>query len=79
MSKMSQLHAELSEEAFENGFDTLEEYLADQERTKAHEAWLEEKEKVLEGLDYLLRGYNYTIEDAEKIANAIDFIKKGEI
>jgi len=45
---------------------------------QAHKDWLEEKKKVLEGLDYLLRGYHYTIEDAQKIINAIEFIVGGE-
>ena len=99
MSKMSQLHAELEEQANELGFENLHEALAngyevdyeerklvnpyvldlDKEQEKAHETWVKEKEKVLEDLDYLLRGYPYPIEDAEKVANAIDFIKKGEV
>ena len=78
MGKMSQLHAELSEEAYEHGFDTLEEYLADQERTKAHEAWLEERADVLEGLDLVLRGVDMPLEYSVKIVDAMDFIKKGE-
>ena len=88
MSKMSQLHAELTEEAYENGFETLEEYLADQERTKAHEAWLKEKEEVIDGLEHLLNLWageytNFELayvlgKSQEVIGKAIDFIKKGE-
>ena len=44
----------------------------------AHEDWLKEKKKVLEGLEYLLRGYKYTLEDAMKIIDAIEFIEGGE-
>ena len=44
----------------------------------AHEDWLKEKKRVLEGLDYLLRGYKYTLEDAMKILDAIEFIEGGE-
>lgn len=96
MSKISQAHAELEEQAYEYGFNSLQEALDTGEyevvygpyrayldkkdgQAEAHKAWLKEKEKVLEGLDYLLRGYEYTIEDAEKISDAIDFIKKGEM
>ena len=81
MSKMSQMHAELTQEAYENGFETLEEYLADQERTKAHEAWLKEKEVQLERLDAAV-GYLEMIKEAEVakiVKDAVDFIKKGEI
>ena len=72
-------------EALGNGYDwgvneSGEAFLFKQtdEQEKAHEAWLEEKKKVLEGLDYLLRGYPYTLEDAQKVIDAIAFIKRGE-
>lgn len=80
MSKMSQMHAELTQEAYENGFETLEEYLADQERTKAHEAWLKEKEVQLERLDAAV-GYLEMIKETEVakiVKDAVNFIKKGE-
>lgn len=62
MSKMSQLHAELSEQASELGFESLGEaeqagYGVDWEKAKliepqemAHEAWIKEKEHKLETL-----------------------------
>lgn len=66
MSKMSQLHAELSEQAYELGFESIGEaeqagYGVDwenaklikvgDEQEKAHEAWLERKEQVLHNLE----------------------------
>lgn len=88
MSKMSQMHAELTQEAYENGFETLEEYLADQERTKAHEAWLKEKEEVVKGLRGLLNLWsneytNYELayvlgKSQEIIGKALKFIEEGE-
>lgn len=65
MSKMSQLHLTLDEQAVELGFEGLGEalmkgyevdyeerklvnpYVLDKEQNKAHEAWLEEKDKML--------------------------------
>lgn len=93
MSKIGRVNLELTEEANELGYDSVGEAIADgweaneiaatltkkDELREAHEAWLKEREEVLEGLDYLLRGYEYKIEDAEKIAKAIDFIRMGEV
>ncbi len=68
MSKMSQLHAELSEQAYELGFESIGEaeqagYGVDwenaklikieDEQDKAHKAWLEEKEEILKRLQNL--------------------------
>lgn len=68
MSKMSQLHAELSEQAYELGFESIGEaeqagYGVDwenaklvkleDEQEKAHKAWLEEKEEILRRLQNL--------------------------
>lgn len=65
MSKMSQLHAELSEQAAELGFESLGEaeqagygvdwenaklIKVEDEQDKAHEAWLAEKSACLAGL-----------------------------
>lgn len=59
MSKMSQLHAELTEQASELGYESIEEaeangYEIDYDRSMlvdgrelAHEAWLKEKDKML--------------------------------
>ena len=63
MSKMSQLHAELSEQASALGFEDLGEaeqagYGVDLAREKlispqemAHEAWLKERDEVIESLN----------------------------
>lgn len=68
MSKISQLHAELMEQASELGFESLGEaeqagYGVDwenaklikieDEQDKAHKAWLEEKEEILKRLNNL--------------------------
>lgn len=59
MSKMSQLHAELTEQAYDLGFSSIEEaeangYEIDYDRSMlvdgrelAHEAWIKEKETLL--------------------------------
>lgn len=69
MSKMSQLHAELSEQAYELGFESIGEaeqagYGVDWEKHKlldpqelAHKAWLEERDKVVKDLDHIALGY----------------------
>ena len=66
MSKMSQLHAELEEQAVEKGYESLDHFLecggeidmvhgklvnSASELEKAHEAWLEEKHQVLHTLE----------------------------
>lgn len=109
---MSQLHAELTEQAYELGFENLEEALANgyevdyeecrllhpyvltnKEHEKAHKAWLEERGKVVDGLKSILNAIdkqpysnmtNYELFICIKniksvIANAIDFIEKGEV
>lgn len=93
MSKMSQLHAELSEQAMELGFEDLGEaeqagYGVDWENHKlippeevAHKAWLEERDEIIKSIDHLLLGYvegGYK-DKAEVLQRAIDFIKKGEV
>lgn len=103
MSKISQLHAELTEQAAELGFESIEEaeangyevdyekgklvkrglgysetveYLA-KEQEKAHEAWLEEKACVLEGLEDLRKKipYDWTT-TIDVLDRAIKFIKE---
>lgn len=96
MSKMSQLHAELSEQAYELGFESIGEaeqagYGVDWENAKlirvedqqeqAHQAWLKEREEVLEEQkqlhDHLMElGYDAL---AESVYRAINFIRKGEM
>lgn len=95
MSKMSQLHLTLDEQAVELGFEGLGEALMkgcdiDYEkrtlvdgRELAHEAWVKEREEVIAELEKLYDGYvegDYkTNGEKEILKTAIDFIKKGEI
>lgn len=103
MSKMSQLHLTLDEQAVELGFEGLGEalmrgydvdyekgklvrrglgysetveYLV-KEQQKAHEAWLEEKQQVLNDLDIVAHSDSVPFEHKEIVKQAIDFIRKG--
>ena len=82
MSKMSQLHAELTQEAYENGFDSLEEYLADKERNQAHEAWLKEKEEttndLLKAMVICQRHPGNLGKVTDAISRALKLIENGE-
>lgn len=82
-AKMSQLHAELEQEAYENGYESLSDYLLDRALENAHEHYLKEKEIVLGDLRTLLIGMSVAgksgTTDYEVIQHAYDFIKKGEI
>lgn len=95
MSKMSQLHAELTEQAYELGFESIGEaeqagygvdwenhklIKVEDEQDKAHEAWVKERDEVLEEQkqlhDHLMElGYEAL---AESVYRAINFIRKGE-
>lgn len=92
MSKISQLHAELTEQAYDLGFNSLEDALAmgyevDYENSKlvdgreqAHEAWLKEKQQVLDELtDVINDGELDWGEIVRKVEHAIEFIEKGEM
>lgn len=91
MSKISQLHAELSSQAYDLGFNSLEDALAmgyevDYENSKlvdgreqAHEAWLKEKEDILDDLNHLKNIYKEVKPDEDIIERTINFIKKGEM
>lgn len=92
-AKMSQLHAELSEQAAELGFESLGEaeqagYGVDWENGKlikvedelerAHEAWLKEKACALEGLEDLRKRIPYDwTETIDVLDRAIKFIKEA--
>lgn len=94
-SKMSQLHAELTEQAYDLGFGSIEEaeangYEVDYNRRMlvdgrelAHEDWSRERKEVLEKLSELHSNYvegDYKIKSERQIIeHAIEFIKKGEI
>lgn len=64
----------------DNNTFTLEKIdVAEYEQQKAHEAWLKERDEVLEGLNELWAGavqggYEYKI-----LGRAIEFIRKGEM
>ena len=96
MSKMSMMHAELMEQCARLGFQDLGEaeqagygvdwqnaklIKVEDEQDKAHEAWLKEREEVLEEQrelhDRLMKlGYDAL---AESVFKAIEFIRKGEM
>ena len=93
MSKMSQLHAELTERAYELGYPSLADamangYIIDYEnatlvdgRELAHNEWVKKRKEVLESLsdlaDEMLE--RRADEEADTIIQAIDFIKRGEL
>lgn len=91
MSKMSQLHAELSEQASQLGFHNIEEaeingYEVDYEnatlvegRELAHQNWLKRKEELLEQLRNLRDAYMGVENTEDVLSKTIDFIEEGEI
>lgn len=94
MSKMSMMHAELMEQCARLGFQDLGEaeqagYGVDwqnaklikieDEQDKAHEAWLKERDEVLEGLNEMCAGAVQGGYEQKILERAIDFIKKGEV
>lgn len=90
MSKISMLHAELSEQASELGFESLGEaeqagYGVDWQNAKliepqemAHESWLKERDDLLDDLEHLRNIYKGVKPDEDIIERTIDFITKGE-
>lgn len=94
MSKMSQLHAELSEQATDLGYESLELALEDgwcvdydegrlykriDVQEEAHKAWLEEREEVLGELISVYNDIDAPKDLKKYIKHAIEFIKKGEM
>ena len=92
MSKMSMIHAELMEQCARLGFQDLGEaeqagYGVDwqnaklikieDEQDKAHEAWLKERDEVLEGLNEMWAGAVQGGYEQKILGRAIEFIKKG--
>lgn len=49
------------------------------ELKEAHEAWLKEREEVLEGLDIVVHSDAVPFEHKEIVKDAIEFIKRGEV
>lgn len=89
MSKMSQLHAELSEQAYELGYLTLDQALADgyevdyrtsrleksvDGREQAHNDWLKRKELILKALNNLYDNY---VEGSFKVRFEKEVIKEA--
>lgn len=89
MSKMSQLHAELSEQATDLGYETLEQALDDgwcvdydegrlyrriDVQEEAHAEWLKERKEVLERLNDLYDELVYIGMDDEYLATVNDAI-----
>lgn len=97
MSKMSEIAMELDDQAAELGFESYEEALAkgyvidylqgklvkQDEQESAHEAWLKEREELLERLekkqDKLKRMLCDDTGLYDLITDTINFIKKGEM
>lgn len=88
MSKISKYYLDIQDQANELGFDTVEEAFnagyevvhgelrkKQDEQTKAHEAWLKEKQIVLGDLKNLII---HSVYDFDIIKHAIDFIEEGE-
>ena len=89
MSKMSQLHAELSEQAYEMGYLTLDQAFADgwevdyensilikpvDGREQAHNDWLKRKELILKALNNLYDNY---VEGSYKVRFEKETIKEA--
>lgn len=93
MSKMSEIAMEIDDQAAELGFESYEEALAkgyvidylqgklvkQDEQESAHEAWLKEREEVLDGLDIVAHSDTVPFEHKEIAKQAIEFIRKGEM
>ena len=92
MSKISNYYLELQDKAQEMGFDSVEDAFAngyevvrgelkpkEDEQTKAHKAWLEEKEQVLAELSMLSDNLPAGGDAQKAVEHAIEFLKKGEM
>lgn len=92
MSKISNYYLELQDKAQEMGFDSVEDAFAngyevvrgelklkEDEQTKAHKAWLEEKEQVLAELAMLSDNLPAGGDAQKTVEHAIEFLKKGEM
>lgn len=90
MSKMSQLHAELSEQAYELGFKSIEEaeqagygvdwenaklIKVEDEQDKAHEAWVKERDILCHELEMLVSDTPYQVYK-ETLTKAVNFLRK---
>lgn len=90
MSKMSQLHAELTEQAYELGFESIGEaeqagygvdwenhklIKVEDEQEKAHEAWLKERDTLCHELEMLISDTPYQVYK-ETLTKAVNFLRK---
>ena len=90
MSKLSQLHAELSEQASELGFESLGEaeqagygvdwqsvklIKVEDELEKAHEAWLKERDTLCHELEMLISDTPYSVYK-ETLTKAVKFLRE---
>ena len=87
---MSQLHAGLSEKAYELGYSSLENAMADgyvvdyenetlvDGRELAHKDYLKRKEKILGELISVYNDIDVPKDYKTYLKHAIDFIKEGE-
>ena len=90
MSKMSQLHAELSEQAYELGFESLGEaeqagygvdwdnaklIKVENEQEQAHQAWLKERDILCHELEMLVSDTPYQVYK-ETLMKAVNFLRK---
>lgn len=91
MSKIGQLNLDLQEQANELGFSTVQEaldagYEVDYEcgtfkdpQEQAHEAWLKEKEEVINELRSVYNDIDVPLDNKKLIKHAIEFIERGEV
>lgn len=73
-------------EAMANGYDwgvgedgVAFLFKAEDEQEKAHEAWLKERDEVLNDLDIVAHSDSVPFEHKEIVKQAIEFIRKGEM
>lgn len=90
MSKMSQLHAELSQQAYELGFESIGEaeqagygvdwdnaklIKVENEQEQAHQAWLKERDILCHELEMLVSDTPYQVYK-ETLTKAVNFLRK---
>lgn len=88
MSKIGRINLEAQEHVETLGYSTVGEAIADgwdsaeffatREQEKAHQAFLNEKETIINKLEMLVDDTKYQVYK-DTLQEAIDFIKKGEI
>ena len=92
MSKMSELHRELSEQAYELGFESIEQaqengytigygksgWHLEPDTNKAHEDWLKEKQELLARADEVWENPNYD-DLLNLVSDLVKFIERGEV